>query len=285
MHDAVPGTREKRRECEGWVAMAREHGWYEPDDEVDAHLPFLRELGWDDPVWDANAYSFRLLLDRYARSGQRVLEVGAAKCWTANHLVPRGVEYVGTDILTDPNIGLGRGAFYEQRVGPFRRVQADGERLPFADETFDVTFCVAALHHALDLQRMVRELARVTRRGGVVAALNEGTRPLGGSPDDPDQAEEKRHGINEHVHTLPAYLAAFARAGLVPVLLHRSDGYAQFTRRDRTKVSRLMKLPGAHLAVTLGLNLFRGYSAITIVGRRTITPWHTTKRSPTGSVS
>jgi SAM-dependent methyltransferase/uncharacterized protein YbaR (Trm112 family) len=268
VHDSIPGSREKRRESAGWVALAREQGWYEPDDDVDAQLPFLGELGWDDPVWDANAYSFRLLLDRYIESGQRVLEVGAAKCWAANHLVPRGVDYVGTDILTDPNIGLGRGAFYEERVGPFKRVQADGERLPFADGVFDVVFCVAALHHALDLSAMVRELARVTRRCGVVAALNEGTRALGGSPDDPDQDEEKRHGINEHVHTLPAYLWTFARSGLAPILLHRSDGYAQFTRPDRTKVSRLMKIPGAHLGVTLGLNLFRGYSAITIAARK-----------------
>ena len=62
----------------------------------------------------------------------RVLEVGAAKAWAAQHLVPLGVEYVATDILADPKIGLGRGAFYEARVGPFARVQADGEHLPFA---------------------------------------------------------------------------------------------------------------------------------------------------------
>ena len=99
----------------------------------------------------------------------RVLEVGAAKAWAAQHLVPLGVEYVATDILADPNIGLGRGAFFEARVGPFARVQADGEHLPFADGAFDLTYCVAALHHALDLSRMVGEMARVTRRGGTVA--------------------------------------------------------------------------------------------------------------------
>ncbi len=87
--------------------------------------------------------------------GMRVLEVGAAKAWAAQHLVPRGVEYVATDILADPNIGLGRGAFFERRVGPFGRVQADGEHLPFADGAFDLAYCVAALHHALDLGRMV----------------------------------------------------------------------------------------------------------------------------------
>ena len=128
------------------------------------------------------------------RPGMRVLEVGAAKAWAAQHLVPRGVEYVATDILADPNVGLGRGAFYAGRVGPFGRVQADGEHLPFADGAFDLAYCVAALHHALDLGRMVSELARVTRRGGTVAALNEGTRALRASGEADDQAEEKGSG-------------------------------------------------------------------------------------------
>jgi len=30
------------------------------------------------------------------------------------------------------------------------------ENLPFADDVFDVTYCVATLHHALDLPKMVR---------------------------------------------------------------------------------------------------------------------------------
>jgi ubiquinone/menaquinone biosynthesis C-methylase UbiE/uncharacterized protein YbaR (Trm112 family) len=268
VHDSIPGSLEKRRESAGWVAIAKEQGWYEPDDEVDAHLPFLRELGWENAVWDANAYSFALLQDGYVRAGQRVLEVGAAKCWAAQHLVPLGVDYVGTDLLTDPNIGLGRGSFFERRVGRFARVQADGERLPFADSAFDVVYCVAVLHHAIDLQAMVAEMARVTRRGGVVAVLNEGTRSLGGSADAAGQEDEKRHGINEHVHTLPRYLLAFLRAGLVPLVLHRSDGYADFTRPERTKVSRLMKLPGGRLALTVALNLFRGDSGITLIARK-----------------
>ena len=54
----------------------------------------------------------------------------AAKAWAPQHLVPLGCEYVATDILADPVIGLGRGAFYEERVGAFGRVQADGEHLP-----------------------------------------------------------------------------------------------------------------------------------------------------------
>ena len=118
LDDRLPGIAAKRREIDGWPAMAKAQGWYERDDEIDAHLPYLnRDLGWDDKNWRANEHSFSLLLDRYVRPGMRVLEVGAAKAWAAQHLVPLGCEYVATDILADPVIGLGRGAFYEERVG------------------------------------------------------------------------------------------------------------------------------------------------------------------------
>jgi SAM-dependent methyltransferase len=224
LHEELPGAREKLVEAEGWLEKARAEGWYEPDDAVDRVLPFVnRELGWDDPNWLANGHSFQVLLDRYVKDarGLRVLEVGAAKAWAARFWLERDCEYVATDILVDPNIGLGRGAFY----GDFGRVQADGENLPFADGTFDVTYCVATLHHALDLPKMVKEMARVTKPGGVVAGLNEGTRGLGRNSDNPDQAGEKEIGINEHVHTPIAYAAAFMRSGLVVRRMERSDGY------------------------------------------------------------
>jgi SAM-dependent methyltransferase len=224
LHVDLPGAREKLREAEGWLDKARNEGWYEPDDTVDAVLPFVnRELGWNDPNWLANGHSFQVLLDRYIDDarGLSVLEVGAAKAWAARFWLERECDYVATDILVDPNIGLGRGAFY----GNFGRVQADGEHLPFADATFDVTYCVATLHHALDLPKMVREMARVTKPGGIVAGLNEGTRGVARSPENPEQAGEKELGINEHVHTVLAYGVAFARAGLAIRRMERSDGW------------------------------------------------------------
>ena len=260
LDDSLPGIESKRREIAAWVELAKEEGWYEPDDEVDAALPYLcRDLGWDDKTWRANEHSFDVLLDRFLRPGMRVLEVGAAKCWAAQHLLPRGIEYVATDILDDPKIGLGRGVFY----GDFPRIQADGEHLPFADASFDLSYCVATLHHALDLGRMVGELARVTRRGGTVAALNEGTRALRRSGENPEQAREKELGINEHVHSLPAYIWAFTRARLVLRRIEQAEGYGDLRRRRIA--GRLLRLPGVgRSAATLFSQCCHGYSGVSL---------------------
>ncbi|HWX08375.1 MAG TPA: Trm112 family protein, partial [Gaiellaceae bacterium] len=84
LHPGLPGAPEKLREAEGWLEKARAEGWYEPDDTVDAVLPFVnQELGWNELNWLANGHSFQVLLDRYVDGarGLRVLEVGAAKAW------------------------------------------------------------------------------------------------------------------------------------------------------------------------------------------------------------
>ena len=263
LHRDLPGAVEKLGETVGWVQKARDEGWYEPDDHIDSHLPFVnRDLGWEDGTWGANAHSFQVLLDRYLgkQTGLRVLEVGAAKAWAAPYWRDRGCEYVATDILVDGNIGLGRGTFY----GDFGRVQADGEHLPFADESFDITYCCATLHHALDLPAMVREMARVTKPGGVVAGLNEGTKGIGRSSENPDQAAEKELGINEHVHTIWAYVAAFVRAKLIVRRMERSEGWPP--GKYGSKIAKIPKI--GQTAGTL-LHLSAGeYSGVTIFARK-----------------
>ena len=48
---------------------------------------------------------------------------------------------------------------------------ADARALPFSDATFDSVFCVAVLQHIGDVAGAVRELARVTRPGGRIVAV------------------------------------------------------------------------------------------------------------------
>ena len=145
-------------------------------------------------------------------------------------------------------------------------MQADAEHLPFADASFDLTYCVATLHHALDLPRMVAELARVTRPGGVVAALNEGTRPVWRGQGNPEQADEKEYGINEHVHTLFGYARAFRRAGLDLHMREHAHGVDELASR---RVSRtLLRLPGGKRLALAWASGVRGYAGVTLIAAK-----------------
>lgn len=52
-------------------------------------------------------------------------------------------------------------------------VEAEAERLPFADGSFDLVFGHAVLHHIPDLRRAASEFLRVLRPGGTVAFCGE----------------------------------------------------------------------------------------------------------------
>jgi len=82
-----------------------------------------------------------------------------------------------TAIEPDPSATVGRGAieFVRQKEGleNITVIDAYGEDIPLPDETFDVTYVRQGLHHAADLRKMVSEVARVTRRGGLIIAARE----------------------------------------------------------------------------------------------------------------
>lgn len=66
---------------------------------------------------------------------------------------------------------LGRGIAVD--VGPFRRapgpfVVYDGERLPFADGTFDTALLLLTLHHCASAEGVLDEAIRVTRQRLIV---------------------------------------------------------------------------------------------------------------------
>ncbi len=159
--------------------------------------------GWEDKTWRANEHSFSLLLERYVRPGMRVLEVGAAKGWAAQHLVPaRRASTSATDILADPKIGLGRGAFYEHRVGPSARA---GRRRASAVRRGRPSTSRTASRRSTTRSISARWCAR-WRASRAAAASSRAERGDAGARPEPARSpirpRRRGYGINEHVHTL-----------------------------------------------------------------------------------
>jgi demethylmenaquinone methyltransferase / 2-methoxy-6-polyprenyl-1,4-benzoquinol methylase len=119
-----------------------------------------------DPAWR------RFLVSRVnAIPGSWVLDVATGTGLVARELAMRNLRVVGVD--QSPAM-LGRGVAAAGRDGLADRVRfalAQGQALPFADETFDALTFTYLLRYVDDPAATVRELARVLRPGGVMASL------------------------------------------------------------------------------------------------------------------
>ncbi len=100
------------------------------------------------------------------KSGQRVLDVGCGPGALTGELVARaGSELVAAVDPSDAFVSAAR-----ERHPKVDIRQAAAEELPFPDATFDAALAQLVVHFMTDPVAGLREMARVTRRGGVVAA-------------------------------------------------------------------------------------------------------------------
>ena len=118
-----------------------------------------------------------------------VLELGSGSGAMAAALLDRypAIRLTATDV--DPAMR----AAASQRLGPYaERVEvldADATRLPFEDRSFDAVVSFIMLHHVIDWEQALAEIARVLRPGGVLvgydlveSALSRATHRLDRSP-------------------------------------------------------------------------------------------------------
>lgn len=98
--------------------------------------------------------------------GQRVLDVGCGPGALTGELVRRlGSGLVSAVDPSEPFVAAARERFPEVTVH-----QASAEELPFATDAFDATLAQLVVHFMTDPVAGIREMARVTRPGGGVAA-------------------------------------------------------------------------------------------------------------------
>ncbi len=100
------------------------------------------------------------------RPGQRALDVGCGAGALAAELTAR----LGTDAVCAAEPSPPFVAAVRDRLPGVDVRQAAAEDLPFDDDSFDVTMAQLVVHFMADPEAGLREMARVTRPGGVVAA-------------------------------------------------------------------------------------------------------------------
>ena len=101
------------------------------------------------------------------RDGMTVLEIGCGtgSIWIGHEEIVSGC---GKLILTDLSEGMLEAA--EKNLGERENMEyrkADIQRLPFMDESFDVVIANSMLYHVPDIEKGLREVRRVLKKGGV----------------------------------------------------------------------------------------------------------------------
>lgn len=139
---------------------------YSDDEFRDAMNEFWRRGGYRYDTLRDQAYYAEI--DRYLAdyvgngSGQRILDVC---CGTGRlrDIVTKSESVVGIDVA-EVAIGMARESHKDRP--DFRFETMDAHRLEFAAAAFDTVLFVDAIEHVRDAERVLAEIARVTRPGG-----------------------------------------------------------------------------------------------------------------------
>lgn len=95
----------------------------------------------------------------------KILDVGCGTGVVAGRLAAAGYDVTGAD----PSPGML--AYLAEHAPEVRAVAGSATDLPFENDSFDLTYCVAVMHHIAEpeaVHRSLREMVRVTRPGGQI---------------------------------------------------------------------------------------------------------------------
>jgi len=110
----------------------------------------------------------------YIKSGQKILDVGCGNGRLMELFKNNTIEYYGVD-LSDELIAIAKKECQKYNLIKANFQVANMLDLPFADNIFDLVFCVSALHHipsAVGRWQAVQEMQRVLKPGGLLAMNN-----------------------------------------------------------------------------------------------------------------
>jgi hypothetical protein len=129
--------------------------------------------------FDVSADAYLRFMGRYSESlavqfadlagigrGQRVLDVGCGPGALTAELVSRA----GLDAVSAVDPSASFAAAVRERLPGVDVRRSAAERLPFPDATFDAALAQLVVHFMTDPVAGLREMGRVTRQGGIIAA-------------------------------------------------------------------------------------------------------------------
>lgn len=231
----------------------------------------VRAAFYDDPLIDAakryeDSSEWKALRKLLAIKKGEALDIGAGRGISSYALAKDGWNV--TALEPDPSDLVGSGAIRslinESNVN-IKVVEDWGEGLPFSDNSFDLVYCRAVLHHANDLGELCGEVFRVLKPNGLFVATREHVL----SKKEDLEAFLNSHPLHhlyggEHAYLLKEYLDAIKNAGFkVEQVLNPASSdvnlYPQTLKGMKKQISSRLSIPGFLLPDFL-LKLRAGFS-------------------------
>lgn len=181
-----------------------------------------------------------LLPDLAGLTGQEeVLDIATATGNTAFALAPHARRVVGVD-LTPEMLAVAREQAAARGIANVLFQEADAERLPFPDGSFDVVVCRIAAHHFPDVAAFCRESARVLRAGGRLVVIDNVVPEAAELDRFINELEKLRDPSHNRALCLSEWEARFRQAGLTFTVARQFP-----TRVDRESWLARMAAPPA----------------------------------------
>ncbi|MBN1643260.1 MAG: class I SAM-dependent methyltransferase [Dehalococcoidales bacterium] len=145
--------------------------------EIDLMRRELVSGAWDDSEAQVVCRKKALkLLEPELNERQLILDAGCGPGTYGLLLASQGKNVIGIDISAAA-AGVAQKRATAQDVD-FKPMAGDLERLPLKDKSVDVCFCAFVLHHLPDIDRTVKEFARVLNENGKIIIME----PNGSNP-------------------------------------------------------------------------------------------------------
>jgi len=214
--------------CENWLKMNAEKHFVSWEQAVEwlrqqpDQAQLVRDCYYDNPLTASverywKSLEWQSIKPWLPESGGKALDVGAGRGIASYALAKQG--FAVTSLEPDPSDTVGAGAIkgLASETGlPITVVENFSESLPFDDDSFDVVFARAVLHHSQDLEAACREFFRVLKPDGLFIAIREHV--ISVEEDLPRFLEiHPLHNLygGEHAYLLERYLSAIEQSGLI----------------------------------------------------------------------
>jgi len=152
----------------------------------------------------------------------RLIDVACGPGFLALALAECCREAVGID-LTEAPLAIAERNREERGLRNVRFLTADADRLPFADNEFDLAICRLALHHMENPGQVLQEMARVCRPQGKVAIEDLVSSEHPSRADFQNQIERVRDPSHIRALAISDLLTLLAAAGLEIERLYSSE--------------------------------------------------------------